>query len=52
MDAFTTIFTYLSSATTDSQSASSPSSMNDDLPQIDTVDYDKSSGSSGGCVVA
>jgi hypothetical protein len=26
--------------------------MNDDLPQIDTVDYDKSSGSSGGCVVA
>ncbi|KAJ7728659.1 hypothetical protein B0H16DRAFT_1894074 [Mycena metata] len=51
MDAFTTIFTtivYLSS----SPAQQPTSAAAEDLPQIDTVDYDRSTGSSGSSVIA
>ncbi|KAJ6616953.1 hypothetical protein B0H10DRAFT_2218941 [Mycena sp. CBHHK59/15] len=53
MDAFSTLFsaaTQLSSATT--ATAQPASSAVEELPQIDTVEHDRNTGSSGSCIIA
>jgi hypothetical protein len=50
MDAFTTLLSAV--AYVSSTAASNPTSAAvEDLPQIDTVDYDRGTGSSGSCVI-
>jgi hypothetical protein len=51
MDAFTTILcavAYISPSAVERPASAAV----DELPQIDTVDYDRGTGSSGSCVIA